>query len=187
MHFLRRYRATLFPQNKMQDRENEMRITSMAFFKSCLKLLTGNAQSWETRVGLISIIESERIYASQGEGEGVVEGVREDAVRILEGEAEVEEEVIRLALDVLAVLARADYDVIEPVVGRILPRLILVSFVPLLLCSSILSGRSFHFLSPPLIHCFGWAGSSCLNLLRIQRHSSFLMAFFPDPSCSFHA
>ncbi|OJA09101.1 hypothetical protein AZE42_02578 [Rhizopogon vesiculosus] len=124
-HFLRRYRTTLFPvsQNKIQGRENEMRNTSTAFFNSCLKLLTGNAQSWEARVGLVSIIESERIYVSQGESEGVVEGVREDAVRVLEAEAE--DEVLCLALDVLIVLARADYDVIEPVIGRVLPRLIL--------------------------------------------------------------
>ncbi|KAG2116977.1 Urb2/Npa2 family-domain-containing protein [Suillus clintonianus] len=122
-HFLRRYRTTLFPasQNKTQNRENDMRMTSMAFFASCLKLLAGNDLSWEARVGLVSIIESERIYASQGVEE--VEVVREDAVRILEGEAE--GEVVRLALDVLAVLARVDYDVIEPVVGRVLPRLIL--------------------------------------------------------------
>ncbi|KAG1889396.1 Urb2/Npa2 family-domain-containing protein [Suillus subluteus] len=124
-HFLRRYRTSLFPtsQNKIQNRENDMRMTSMAFFASCLKLLAGNNLSWEARVGLISIIESERIYASQGVGEVEVVKVREDAVRVLEEEAE--EEVVRLALDVLAALARVDYDVIEPVVGRVLPRLIL--------------------------------------------------------------
>jgi len=96
----------------------------MTFFNSCLGLLTGNTQSWNARVGLISIIEAERIYTSQ-DGEGIVDGLREDAVRVLEMEAE--QEVVSLALDVLAVLARLDYDVIEPVVGRILPRLILVS------------------------------------------------------------
>ncbi|KAG1845502.1 hypothetical protein DFJ58DRAFT_893666 [Suillus subalutaceus] len=124
-HFLRRYRTSLFPtsQNKIQNRENDMRMTSMAFFASCLKLLAGNNLSWEARVGLISIIESERIYASQGVGEVEVEEVREDAVRVLEEEAE--EEVVRLALDVLAALARVDYDIIEPVVRRVLPRLIL--------------------------------------------------------------
>ncbi|KAG1757888.1 hypothetical protein EDB19DRAFT_1822830 [Suillus lakei] len=124
-HFLRRYRTTLFPasQNKVQNRENDMKMTSMAFFASCLKLLAGNDLSWEVRVGLVSIMESERIYASQGVGEVEVEAVREDAVRVLEEEAE--EEVARLALDVLAVLARVDYDVIEPVVARVLPRLIL--------------------------------------------------------------
>ncbi|KAG0697175.1 Urb2/Npa2 family-domain-containing protein [Suillus ampliporus] len=124
-HFLRRHRTALFPasQNKIQNRENDMRMTSMAFFASCLKLLTGNAQSWEARVGLVSIIETERIYASQGVGDGEVVLVREDAVRVLEGDAE--EEVVRLALDVLAVFARVDYDVIDPVVGRVLPPLIL--------------------------------------------------------------
>ncbi|KAG1749705.1 Urb2/Npa2 family-domain-containing protein [Suillus paluster] len=129
-HFLRRYRTALFPasQNKIQNRENDMRMTSVAFFASCLKLLAWNAQSWEARVGLISIIENERIYASQGVQEGEVDLVREDAVLVLEGEAE--EEVVRLALDVLAVLARIDYDVIEPVVGRILPRLILTCSSP---------------------------------------------------------
>ena len=138
-HFLRRYRTALFPasQNKITNRENDMRITSMSFFVSCLKLLAGNAQSWEARVGLVNIIESERIYASQGVGEGDVQGVREDAVGVLEGEAE--EEVVSLALDVLTVLARVDYDVVEPVVGRVLPRLILVSFVRL-----YLSLQSFH-------------------------------------------
>lgn len=99
----------------------------MAFFASCLKLMTGNGLSWEARVGLVSVIESERIYASQGVGEVEVEAVREDAVRVLE-EEEAEEEVVHLALDVLAALARVDYDVIEPVIGRVLPRLILVSF-----------------------------------------------------------
>ncbi|KAG2160067.1 Urb2/Npa2 family-domain-containing protein [Suillus bovinus] len=123
-HFLRRYRTSLFPasQNNIQSRENDMRMSSMAFFASCLKLLAENELSWDARVGLVSVIESERIYASQGAGE--VEAVREDAVRILE-EEEAEEEVVRLALDVLAALARMDYDVIEPVAGRVLPRLIL--------------------------------------------------------------
>ncbi|KIK46276.1 hypothetical protein CY34DRAFT_800619 [Suillus luteus UH-Slu-Lm8-n1] len=127
-HFLRRYRTSLFPasQNKIQNRENDMRMTSMSFFASCLKLMAENGRSWEATVGLVSVIESERIYASQGVGEvGVeVEVVREDAVRVLE-EEEAEEEVVHLALDVLAALARIDYDVIEPVLGRVLPRLIL--------------------------------------------------------------
>jgi hypothetical protein len=101
----------------------------MSFFASCLKLMARNGRSWEATVGLVSVIESERIYVSQGVGEvGVeVEVVREDAVRVLE-EEEAEEEVVHLALDVLAALARIDYDVIEPVLGRVLPRLILVSF-----------------------------------------------------------
>lgn len=102
-----------------------MRITSMAFFNSCIEPLTGNAQSWKARALLVSIIESERLYASQCGGEGVVDVLREDAVRALEAEAE--QEVVPLALDVLAVLARVDYDVIEPVVRRVLPRLIMVS------------------------------------------------------------
>lgn len=128
-HSLRRYRTSLFPasQNNIQNRENDMRMTSMAFFASCLKLLAGNDLSWNARVGLVSIIESERIYASQCVGEMEVEAIREDAVRVLE-EEKAEQKVVGLALDVLAALATVDYDVIEPVVGRILPRLILVSF-----------------------------------------------------------
>ncbi|KAG2345231.1 hypothetical protein BDR05DRAFT_127206 [Suillus weaverae] len=125
-HFLRRYRTSLFPasQNKLQNRDNDMRMASMAFFALCLKLLAGNDLSWEARVGLVNIIEGERIYTSQGVGEVEVEAVREDAVQVLE-EENAEEEVVRLALDVLAALARVDYDVIEPVVGRVIPRLIL--------------------------------------------------------------
>ncbi|KAG1810124.1 Urb2/Npa2 family-domain-containing protein [Suillus plorans] len=125
-HSLRRYRTSLFPasQNNIQNRENDMRMTSMAFFASCLKLLAGNDLSWDARVGLVSIIESERIYASQCVGEMEVETIREDAVRVLE-EEKAEQKVVGLALDVLAALATVDYDVIEPVVGRILPRLIL--------------------------------------------------------------
>ncbi|KAG1766457.1 Urb2/Npa2 family-domain-containing protein [Suillus occidentalis] len=130
-HFLRRYRTSLFPasQNKIQNRENDMRITSMSFFASCLKLMAGNGLSWEATVGLVSVIESERIYVNQGVGEVGVEVVREDAVRVLE-EEEAEEEVVHLALDVLAALARIDYDVIEPVLGRVLPRLILTRSSP---------------------------------------------------------
>ncbi|KAG2075229.1 hypothetical protein BDR04DRAFT_1070464 [Suillus decipiens] len=125
-YFLRRYRTSLFPtsQSKIQNRENDIRMTSMAFFASCLKLLAENNLSWEARVGLVSIIESERICASQAVGEVEMEALRESAVRVLE-EEKAEEEVIHLALDVLAALARVDYDVIEPVVGRVLPQLIL--------------------------------------------------------------
>jgi len=166
----------LFPasQNKTQGRENDMRVTSMAFFNSCLKLLTGNAQSWEARVGLISIIESERLYVSQGEGEGVVECVRDDAVRVLEGQAE--GEVVRLALDVLAVLARVDYDVIEPVVGRVLPRLILVSYVPSFLFSVSVEINFFVFRTRHLPHSPANTPSS-----------SFLMVLSSDSPLSFHA
>jgi hypothetical protein len=90
--------------------------------------MAGKGPSWEATVGLVSVIESERIYVSQGVGEvgAEVKVVREDAVRVLE-EEEAEEEVVHLALDVLAALARIDYDLIEPVLGRVLPRLILVS------------------------------------------------------------
>ncbi|KAH7883895.1 Urb2/Npa2 family-domain-containing protein [Phlebopus sp. FC_14] len=95
-----------------------------------------DVQAWKAIVHLLEIVEKERLFVrsslgkrvGEGEGEGsserVLDEIRDLAIEILDARAEEHMELATLAVQILDVLVRIEYDIVGVVLGRVLTVLV---------------------------------------------------------------
>ncbi|SJL05929.1 uncharacterized protein ARMOST_09265 [Armillaria ostoyae] len=131
---VKRFRGALFGQGSSRQSTGgveEARAAGMRFFISSQPLLNVSGlevRAWTAQVELLKVISDEALFSSsQRDLEGVFTVVIENAISVLStaGSAEEQQAIIFLVADVLTMIARIEYSIIETALPRILP-LILV-------------------------------------------------------------
>ncbi|GLB36377.1 hypothetical protein LshimejAT787_0306650 [Lyophyllum shimeji] len=127
---VKRHRGALISQGSSQAPEGanaETQAYGMQFFASCVSLSDRReqtTQSWAMTVSLLSLVDQEALFnRKQVEAEVLLNRVIEKALQNLEGQTA--NDFGTYAIQSLSALARIDYDLIIPLVPRILPKLIL--------------------------------------------------------------
>ncbi|KIJ68740.1 hypothetical protein HYDPIDRAFT_24992 [Hydnomerulius pinastri MD-312] len=150
-----KYRSALFPTSSSRTGASggreEVRKRGMEVFGRCWGLVGGGTDgreeveerkdlgagkdAWGALVGLLEIVERERLFVANsvfgggegGEGERVLVEVRERAIGVVESAGAVvgedAAEVVALSIQVIDVLVRIEYDLVGGVLGRVLAAL----------------------------------------------------------------
>ncbi|KAF5377547.1 hypothetical protein D9615_005195 [Tricholomella constricta] len=128
---IKKYRGALVSQGSTQlpgALNAEIQSSGMQFFASCLTLLDArenSAQSWSTRVTLLSLVNQESLFnRTQEDAKIHLNRVIAQALATLEVKTG-DGSLVIYAIESLSALARIDYDLIIPLVPRILPKLLL--------------------------------------------------------------
>jgi hypothetical protein len=146
---IKKYRSSLFSQGLNQyTAAEEARAAGMRFFVSCQSLLheadSSNGRTWSTRAALLTLVETENLFSRhQPDAELVLSQNIELAIHglICDGNGQFncikdssiyspvaigQTEVPTLAVEILSVLTRIDYDLIAPFISHVLRQLLLV-------------------------------------------------------------
>ncbi|KAG6891425.1 hypothetical protein C0992_007204 [Termitomyces sp. T32_za158] len=133
---LKKHRGALVSQSSSQipgSANAEIQTQGMQFLAGCLSLLDlheHSAKTWSARVALVKVVDKENLFdRGNPEAAMVFDSVIRHALESLD---------IRTAINVLAdygieclsTLARIDYDMVVPLVPQVLPKLLLISQMP---------------------------------------------------------
>ncbi|KAG7450276.1 uncharacterized protein BT62DRAFT_962067 [Guyanagaster necrorhizus] len=134
----KRFRGALFGQGSSRQSTGgveEVRAAGMCFFVSSQPLLDASgleARAWRAQVGLLKVIDEEALFSnSQRDFEGVFAKVVENAISVLSttSAAEEQQNIVSLVADVLTMIARIEYSILEAALPRILPLILVTSTV----------------------------------------------------------
>lgn len=126
-HALKKFKGTLFSKTAVtRDAIND---AAMGFFSVCEDLLNGGLDgpplsTWESRKALVDVIEKQDVGSAKDD---TLKNISQKAIHVLELE-ECDIGVKFLAVEVFTSLLRVDYELVRPVVSRILRSFLFVGF-----------------------------------------------------------
>ncbi|KAG6837114.1 hypothetical protein H0H93_014420 [Arthromyces matolae] len=127
---IKKYRGALISQGSNQTPglvNGEIQSLGIGFLASCLQLLDRpeeSARTWTVRVGLLEVVDKESLFDRRNpEAAMLLERVVEHALQSLDIRPR---NFAHHGIECLSTLARIDYDMVVPLVPRVLPKFLLL-------------------------------------------------------------
>ncbi|KAG6911773.1 hypothetical protein DXG01_000019 [Tephrocybe rancida] len=128
---IKKHRGALVSQSSTQApgaAKTEIQTQGMQFFASCLLLLDADEnlhQTWSARVALLKVVDREGLFErSNVEAAILLDRVLGQSLSKIDMKASTELSVF--GVECLSTIARIDYDIIVPLLPRILPKLFMI-------------------------------------------------------------